>query len=156
MAEKKDTDYRKVEKNRKAMEAVATFGLILVAVGLAAPFANMTDTHFISIFKWVYAPGAVIFTLARLFYATDPRESMRIRRIRRIEFWAGIAFCIAAGFWFYNDDRYSKYLLQGYGALTYLRETILFSLVGAFLQVIASGLVSWCLRKEGKIKNAGK
>lgn len=135
-------------RRRKIVEAVATFGLILVAVGLAAPFVDMTDTAYLSMFKWVYAPGALLFTVARVCDRPDPSEDMRVRRLRRMEFWAGVAFCIGAFFWFYNDDRYSRFLLSGVGALTYLRETILFSLVGAFLQLIASWMISYRLGKN--------
>lgn len=135
-------------KSRRAIEGAATFGLILVAVGLAAPFTNLTDTDFIRFFKWIYAPGALIFTVARIVGSTDPEESLRLRRLRRLEFWAGVAFCIGAFFWFYNEHRYSALLPYGSGAMMYLRDTVYFTLAGAVIQVMAIFMISRRIKKE--------
>lgn len=136
------------EKKRKAVESTATFGLILVAVSLAAPFTDLMNFQYIKIFKWIYAPGALIFTIARIVGANDPGDSKNIKRLRRLEFWAGIAFCIGAFFWFYNEETYKAFLMMNAGALVYLRETIMFSLVGALIQVIASWLIYFRQKKE--------
>lgn len=137
-----------VEKRRKAVERTATFGLILVAVGLAAPFTDLSNTDFIRIFKWIYAPGALIFTIARIVGSTDPADSLRVRRLRRMEFWAGVALCIGAFFWFYNEHHYDELLKSGFGAMVYLRTTVYFSLAGALIQVIASLMLSYRLNRE--------
>lgn len=137
-----------VKKSRKAVEATAAFGLILVAVGLAAPFTDLTNSDYITFFKWIYSPGALIFTVARIVGSTDPDESIRVRRLRRLEFWAGVAFCIGAFFWFYNEHRYAAFLPLGTGAMTYLRETVYFSLAGAIIQVIAVAALGRQLKKE--------
>lgn len=137
-------------KRRKAVEATATFGLILVAVGLAAPFTDLTNGEYIRFFKWIYSPGALIFTIARVVGSTDPFDSMRMRRLRRLEFWAGVAFCVGAFFWFYNEGRFSDLLKDGFGAMVYLRETVVFSLVGALIQVIASWMIGYRQKKEVK------
>lgn len=137
-----------VSRSRKAIEATATFGLILVAVGLAAPFTDLTNSDYIRFFKWIYAPGALIFTIARIVGSTDPSESMRVRRLRRLEFWAGVAFCIGVFFWFYNEHRYADLLAMGAGAMVYLRETVYFSLAGALIQVIAVAALGRQLKKE--------
>lgn len=139
-------------KSKKAVENTATFGLILVAVGLAAPFTDLTNFEFIKIFKWIYAPGALIFTIARIVGSTDPAESMRVRRLRRLEFWAGVALCIGAFFWFYNEHRFGEFLRQGAATMTYLRETIYFTFAGAIIQVIASLSISRRLKKEAQAK----
>lgn len=140
------------EKIRRRAEATATFGLILIAVALVAPFTDMENVAMLSVYKWIFAPGALIFTIARILGVGDPNESLRLRRLRRLEAWAGIAFCIAAFFWFYND-----YTLLGsaadavltVGPLKVLHETILFSLVGAMIQLIASWMISWRQKKGG-------
>lgn len=137
-----------LSRSRKAIEATATFGLILVAVGLAAPFTDLTNSDYIRFFKWIYAPGALIFTIARIVGSTDPSESMRVRRLRRLEFWAGVAFCIGVFFWFYNEHRYADLLAMGAGAMVYLRETVYFSLAGALIQVIAVAALGRQLKKE--------
>lgn len=139
-----------IRKSRKAIESAATFGLILVAVGLAAPFTDLTNTDYIRFFKWIYTPGALIFTIARIIGSSDPDDSMRIRRLRRLEFWAGVSFCIGAFFWFYNEHRFAAFLPSGAGAMTYLRETVYFSLAGALIQVIAVAAIGRRLKKEQK------
>lgn len=135
-------------KSRKAVEASATFGLILVAVGLAAPFTDLTNTSYLTIFKWIFGAGALIFTIARIVGATDPADSMRVRRLRRLEFWAGVSLCIATFFWFYNEHRFADVLSLGYGTNACLRETIYFTLVGAIIQVLSSFSIARRQKKE--------
>lgn len=137
-------------RSRKAIEGAAAFGLILVAVGLAAPFTDLLNSDYIRFFKWIYSPGALIYTVARIVGSTDPSESMRMRRLRRLEFWAGVAFCIGVFFWFYNEHRYADLLAQGAGAMVYLRETVYFSLAGALIQVIAIAALARQQKKENK------
>lgn len=138
---------REVTRSRKAVERSATFGLILVAVALLAPFTDLTDTAFLRFFKWVYAAGALVFTIARVAGSNDPDDSMRVRRLRRLEFWAGVAFCIGAFFWFYNEDRFSFYLDMGMGGMACLRDTVYFTLAGAAVQVMAVFLL-WRRQKK--------
>ena len=136
----------KIEKRRKAAEGIATFGLLLVAVALVAPFADLTSTAALKIYKWIFAAGAVVFTTARTVGVNDPDESTRLRRLRRLEFWAGMAFVVGGAFWFYNESRFAD--VPTAGALAILRETILFSLVGALIQVIASWMIYAREKKE--------
>lgn len=136
-------------KVRRLVERAATFGLILIAVGIAAPFTNLTDPGYVSFFKWIYSPGALIFTIARIVGSTDPDESMRLRRLRRLEFWAGVSFCIGVFFWFYNESRYAGLMTMVSGSMTVLRETIYFTLVGAVIQVLAVILIGRRVKKEG-------
>ncbi|MDE6009975.1 MAG: hypothetical protein K2F87_00815 [Muribaculaceae bacterium] len=148
-----------IEKRRKRMEATATFGLILIAVALIAPFASFmagkgdpviiqpsAEFTWADTYKWIYAAGALIFTFARLVNVSDTKESLRIRRIRRLEFWAGMAFCIGAFFWFYNTRKLSGMLYVGQMAI--LRDTVVFSLAGAMIQIVASWMLVWRQRKE--------
>lgn len=147
-----------LNRRRKAVEATATFGLLLVAIGLVAPFTSLENVEMLSVFKWIFAPGALIFTIARMVNVNDPSDSLRIKRLRRLEFWAGIAFCISAFFWFYNDYKYVSTVpgaIQFVGPLKVLHETILFSLVGALIQVIASFMIGRRMKKEG-MQTAGK
>lgn len=146
-------------KRRRQMEAGAVFGLLLVAVGLVGPFASQFDMNALSVYKWIFAAGALIFTVARAVGAGDRSESMRVRRLRRLEAWAGIAFCVAAGLWFYNEHRLADSIFAG--PLAVIRDTILFTLAGAVIQVIASWMISWRLKKEsanpsGKAKSSDK
>ncbi len=137
---------------RRAMEALATFGLILVAVGLAAPFATFGNGTLLVMFKWIFAAGAVVYTVARVVGAVGRDGSFRVRRLRRMEGWAGIAFCIAAFFWFYNTRKFDGEMLT----FRMLNETILFTLAGALIQIVSSWMLSAALRKDAGQTGEGK
>lgn len=145
-----------LEKRRKQMEATATFGLILIAVAMLCPFFGLDGgvTEWFKVYKWVYAAGALIFTFSRLVSVNDPKDSLRLRRLRRLEFWAGMAFCIGAFFWFYNENKFSTIMYAG--PLAIVKDTVLFSLVGAVLQVVASWMISFRQSKEEKERKGGK
>ena len=123
----------------KAVENTATFGLLLVAAGLVAPFTRLDDGAFVAAFKWVYAAGALIFLISRLTGAVKAEGSLRMRRLCRLEFWAGMAFGIAAFFWFYTEHRLGG---MPAGTMALLRNTVLFTLVGAALQCVASVMIT--------------
>lgn len=137
--------------NRKSnlAEGMATFGLLLICVSLVIPFFSPSDFTLVKILKWVYSAGALIYVVARIIGARAPGESVRMRRLLRMEFWGGVAFMVGAAFWFYTESHLGPYA----GMLALLRQTILFTLVGAAIQVIASWLIVSCQRKE---KGAGK
>ena len=134
---------RQPEKTRKATEATATFGLIIIAAALIGPFANLLNSDWGVTFRWLYAAGAVIYTIARVVGAADREENTRLRRLRRLECWGGFAFIIAAAFWFYNQQR----LGATAGNLALLRETVLFTLVGALIQIISAWRIDYTSRK---------
>ncbi len=133
----------KREKRLKRIENIATFGLIIVAVSLAGPFFNLTAAP-APLYKWLYAAGAVIYTVARLCNVADPADSLRLRRLRRLEFWAGMAFCIGSGMWFYNSSRLGHFA----GSLGTIQPTVVFTLVGATIQIIAAWLIYSTQKKE--------
>ncbi len=97
-------------------------------------------------FKWIFSAGTLVDTVHRIVAAVGRDESFKVRRLRRMEVWAGFAFCIGAFFWFFNTRSFSGV------ALTFrmLNETILFTLVGALIQIVASWMLSSALRKESK------
>lgn len=112
------------------------------------------DLAFLEIFKWVYSAGALIYVIARVAGARNAEGSLRLRRMRRMEFWGGMCFIVGAAFWFYSESHLGPYA----GMLAVLRQTILFTLAGAVIQVIASWLIVSQLAKEksGGGKPAGK
>jgi len=133
-----------IDKRRKHVEAAATFGLLLLAAGLVAPFASIENQLLCGIFKYVFAVGAVIYTAARLVNVNAPGDSIRLKRMRRMEMWAGFCFLTAAFFWFYKSYRYPE---LGF-TLGVVRDTILFTLSGALIQIVASWLISARMKKE--------
>ena len=81
MSVRKTTDditATKLEKRRKAMEGTATFGLLLICVALVAPFVSPGDFSILRAFKWVYSAGALVYVIARVVGARDPRDSARV------------------------------------------------------------------------------
>jgi hypothetical protein len=141
----------KYEKIKKQVENIATVGLLLIAVALLVPLFSLLDMSMLRVMKWVYCAGALIFTCARVAGARDDAESMRVRRLHRMEFWGGVAFIVGAAFWFYNESRLGDYA----GPLGVIQNTILFALVGATIQVVATWLIYFAKKKEnnGNVKD---
>ncbi|MDE6236562.1 MAG: hypothetical protein K2J23_03325 [Muribaculaceae bacterium] len=142
-SDKKPVD---IAKRRKRMENLSLAGLILLCVGLVVPFANIGSETLQTVFKYVYAAGALIYTFARMVNVNSPGDSMRLKRLRRMEMWAGITFLVGAFFWFYNSARFPN---VGF-SLVVMRDTIMFTLAGAIIQVIASWMIAARMNKEAK------
>lgn len=138
----------KIEKRRRRMENLSLIGLVLLCAGLVAPFANIGSETLLTVFKYVYAAGALIYAVARMVNVNAPGDSMRLRRLRRMEMWAGFAFLIGAFFWFYNSYRYPN---VGF-SLAVMRDTIMFTLAGALIQVISSWMIAARMKKEAEGK----
>lgn len=136
----------------KATEIAANIGLVFVAVGLVSPIIGFEDVVWLLIFKWVFTVGAVIYFAARLAGAFGKEESFRVRRIRRMEVWAGVAFCVAAFFWFYNTAHIAQDTLRFMSFKMY-QNTIVFTLVGAMIQIVASWMLNAAQRKESNNNN---
>lgn len=113
-------------------------------MALCAPFANPENIDLLKIYKWLYSAGALIFVIARVVNVNDPSDSMRLRRLRRLEFWAGVAFVMGAAMWFYNESHLGPYA----GALAVMRSTIMFTLAGAVIQIISSWMIVSLTKKE--------
>lgn len=130
---------------RRAMESTATFGLLLVAVAMVAPFAGLLTSGWLITFKWMFASGAFIYLAARIVASLGRDESVKVRRLRRLEVWAGMCLAVAAFFWFFNTRGFT-----GMPTFHMLNETVVFTLAGAVIQVIASWMLSSALSKEEK------
>lgn len=135
-----------MEKRRRMMETVATSGLILICVALVAPFTNPENIGMLKLFKWIYAAGALVYVVARVVNVRNPQESPRLMRLRRMEFWAGMSFVAGAAFWFYQE----AHLGQFAGILGIMRDTIMFTLAGAVIQIISSWMIVAQSKKESR------
>lgn len=135
-----------LEKRRKQVEGVATFGLILICVALVGPFTAPANVEYLNVFRWIYGAGSILYLVARIVDVSETQDSLRLRRLRRMELWAGIAFGLATAFWFIGQHKYHNdpYI----GALAVLWNTIMFTLVGALIQIIASWLIYSQTKKE--------
>lgn len=140
---------KNAQKKKKADNAAA-FGMIIIAIGLLIPLFNPFDMELLANFKWVFTSGTVLLLVARCVNVADPSESVRLKRLRRLEFWVAACFLIATFFWFYNENKLDENPYMG--VLAILRDTILFSLAGATIQVIASWLIYYREKKEKGLK----
>lgn len=140
------------------METLASIGMVIIAAAMFVPFIGGLENSLqnIGIYKWLYTGGALVYTTARVVNVNYPGDSLRLRRLRRLEFWAGIAFCIGAFLLWYNCDKYhigESGAIVGVGPLALMRDTIMFSLAGAVIQIVASWMISFRMKKELKSGN---
>lgn len=141
-----------LKRRLRVSELLASCGMILIAVSLLIPLLNMLDFELLKLFCWVFAVGAAMFWAGRCVTMNLPGESLRMRRLRRMEFWAGACFAVAAFFWFWNQQKAPATA----GPLFVLRDTILFSLAGAAIQLISAWMIYFTARKERKSETEKK
>ena len=134
-----------LEKRRKYAELGANIGLLLVLAAMIAPFMEAFVGHSMMWAKWMYAAGALIYTGARVVDVNAPADSLRLRRLRRLEFWAGVCFIVGGAFWFYKLRYYSG---MSAGPLAVMRQTVAFTMAGAVIQIVASWLIAFRMKKE--------
>ncbi len=134
----------KHRRRNTLIENIAAVGMLLICAGLMIPLFKLSDPDALEPFKWLYTAGAVIFTAARAAGACDRSGSKRMIRLRRMEFWGGVAFILAAAIWFYKEQHLGPYV----GPLAVIKDSILFTLVGACIQVIAAWLIYSVRKKE--------
>lgn len=135
----------KLENRRKYVEIAASAGLLLVLFAMMTPFIGSVLGNPISWGKWVYAVGALVYTVARVVNVNAPGDSLRLRRLRRLEFWAGMCFIIGAAFWFYKLQYYSGLFS---GPLAVMRQTVAFTMAGAVIQIVASWMIAAQMKKQ--------
>lgn len=137
----------KLENRRKYVELAAAVGLLLVLAAMIAPFLEGLVGHSMMWAKWVYAAGALIYTTARVVNVNAPGDSLRLRRLRRLEFWAGMCFIVGAAFWFYKLQYFTGFFA---GPLAVMRQTVAFTMAGAVIQIVASWMITFRVKNESK------
>ena len=138
----------KLEGRRKYVEIAASVGLLLVLAAMMAPFVAGLFKHSMMWAKWVYAAGALVYTCARVVNVNEAGDSLRLRRLRRLEFWAGMCFIIGCAFWFYKLQYYNGFFA---GPLAVMRQTVVFTMAGAVIQIVASWMIAYQMKKENKV-----
>ncbi len=113
--------------------AVVTLGLLAIVVATLVPLLNHGFDH--PWFRYVYAAGAAVVLLGRLFTPYTGKHP-RMKRLHRLEAWSGIFFCVAAFFMFYDPASN--------------RDWLAFTLAGGAVQVIATFLSARVASKELK------
>ena len=142
---KRSDTTEKLEKKRKYVEVAASVGLLFVLIAMMAPFFGGLLGSSMMWAKWVYAFGALLYTGARVVNVSAPGESLRLRRLRRLEFWAGVCFIVGGAFWFYKVQYYSGFFA---GPLAVMRQTVAFTMAGAVIQIVASWMIASRMKKE--------
>lgn len=108
-------------------------GLLFIAVGILLPLLSID----LSISRWFYTAGALMALTGRLM--TPYRgDSLRVKRLHRIQAWSAIFFCVGAFFMFY----------PGAGASDWLA----FTLAGAAIVIYSSIMIPIAQRKEAGSK----
>ncbi len=117
----------------RAMYMLIPVGLLLIVAGTLMPLLTAMGCG--PWFKYIYAAGAVLLTIGRLF--TPYRgDNLRVKRLHRLEAWSGIFFCVAAFFLFY--DR------------TSMRDWLAFTIAAGFIQAFASFMIPRAMAKAAK------
>lgn len=108
-----------------------TVGMLLIVVGTVIPIFRLHTP----IYKYVYAAGAVLLLVSRLF--TPYRGPVdRLKRLYRIESWSAIFFCVAAFFMFYDP--------------TTARDWLAFTLAGGAIQIYTSIMIPRVMGKSSR------
>ncbi|MBO5780475.1 MAG: hypothetical protein J6R27_05175 [Muribaculaceae bacterium] len=121
---------------------LATVALLMIVVATFVPIFTAFSTPYIAQsrwFAWLYAAGALLLLVARLF--SQYKGSVeRVRRLSRIECWSAIFFCVGAFFLFYDK--------------TSARDWLAFTLAGGAIQIFTSIMIPLALRKA--MRNSDK
>ncbi len=118
---------------KKISPALFLVGLLMVAAGVLMPI--LSNNPFNNAFRYVYAVGAGLTLIARLFQpSVDPSTPLRVRRLLRLESWSALLFCVAAFFAFYSAP--------------VLRDWLAFTMTGAAIQIYCSIALSLAQRKQ--------
>ncbi len=129
---------------RKIWLALGTIGLLMVLTGtLMLLFGGIRAIPYTAQhpwFKYVYATGALLTLVSKLFSPYTGKVD-RIKRLHRLESWSAIFFCVAAFFMFYDP--------------TTSRDWLAFTLAGGAIQIIVTVMIARVTGKEMK-RNNGK
>ena len=117
-------------KQNSWADFLATLGLLLVMAGLSMP--SISHSIHSDLFRYVYASGAVMSLVGRIFSGQYQGADQRLKRLSRMPVWSSLFYCTAAFFVFY--DR------------TSLRDFI--ALAGAAIQIVSSVMIAMALRKN--------
>lgn len=135
-------------RRRRIADTLSAVGFVCLAIGLFLPVFDLFSVQRLSIFKWIFTAGALTFVAGKCIPKLPKDTSIRLRRMYRLEFWAGICFCVGAFFWFFNEMKFSG--VFGIGSLTIIHDTILYAMSGAVVEVIAVWMIYFREKKEAK------
>lgn len=97
---------------------LVTAGLLLIVAGVLLPILGMG----LSVYRWIYAAGAAVCLVGRLFSRVPDNVPLRVKRLMRIESWSAIFFCAGAFFMFWpgaGAGDWLAFILAGGAILIY-------------------------------------
>lgn len=102
----------------KITTAMTWIGMLLILVGVAIPLfiGPLND-----LFKYIFAAGAALNLIGRMFASPYDGPNIRVKRLIRIEFWGALFFCVAVYFMFTDPDPKSwiVFILAGGAIMAY-------------------------------------
>lgn len=122
----------------KILQGLVPVGLLLIALATIEPLI-LHPFEPGGWYKYVYAAGAVLLLLCRLF-TVHPEKDLRLRRLFRMESWSAIFFCVGTFFIFYPAGK--------------LRDWLAFTLAGAAIQIFTSIMIP--IRQRKVLKEGSK
>lgn len=114
----------------RIMTALVTIGMLMIAAGIVLPLLKGISY---TPFRYIYAAGAAITLIGRLF-SPYRGNNIRLKRLYRIESWSAVFFCVAAFFLFYSHGN--------------MRDTLAFTLAGGIIQIYTSIMIPRVAKKS--------
>ena len=115
---------------RSPWQWVVNAGLLLIVAATALPLFMINNP----VYRYLLTAGAVAVFVGRMSMPKVKGGSLRLRRLCRIELWAGIIFCAAACFVWWPGARPMDWLA--------------FTLAGGMLQIYTSIMIPRQIRKD--------
>lgn len=116
----------------KILYGVLTVAMLMLVVAALLPIVGY---HHAAL-KYVYATGAALTFIVRIFTKYDDNLSLRIKRLHRMENVSAMCYCVSAFFLFYT----------GAGATDWLG----FLTAGAALQAYAGFMIDYLEKRDKK------
>lgn len=117
---------------------LSTVGLLMIVAGTLIPIFQGFEHPYWAMPRWfayVYAAGAVILFVSKLF-AKYRGKNDRVKRLYRLETWSSVFFIVASFFLFYEIES--------------SRNWLAFTLAGGAIQVYTSIMIPRTIRKALK------
>lgn len=105
-----------MERYNKLLTWTITAGMVFIVVGMLMPLLEYP----ISVSRWIYCFGALVNLVGRIFVRYQG-ENIRVKRLYRLEFWAGVFFAVSGFFQFYSPETsdWLAFTLAGGAILVY-------------------------------------
>lgn len=112
-------------------------GLLLIVAATALPLFHIMGL----VPRSLFTAGAALVLIGRLFAPSVKEQSLRVRRLCRLEVWVGIIFCAGAFFMWYTPER---------------MDWLAFTLAGAAVQIYVSMALPRAIRQAAEASEGAK